>query len=148
MERYGGEPFPEGDILDTEGRVIGRHRGAVRYTLGQRKGLGVSALSRLYVCGKSMEENTVTLGPESALFSREALVRDVNWISGRAPEGSIRCEAKARYRQQAMPATAEPLEDGSVLLTFDEPVRAITPGQAAVFYRGEEVLGGGVIQRK
>ena len=147
LERYTGRSYPPGDILDREGRVLGRHRGAVRYTLGQRKGLGVSAPEPLYVCGKSMADNTVTLGPEAALYSRALLAEDWVWGAIPAPAEPLRVAAKVRYRQAEQPATAERLEDGAVRLTFDEPQRAITTGQAVVLYQGDTVLGGGTITK-
>ena len=127
--------------------MLGRHKGAVRYTLGQRKGLGVSGPEPLYVCGKSMADNTVTVGPESALYGRELLAED--WVWGAVPglTGPTRVTAKVRYRQVEKAATAETAENGAVRLTFDEPQRAITTGQAVVLYRGDTVLGGGTITK-
>ncbi|MBR1689986.1 MAG: tRNA 2-thiouridine(34) synthase MnmA [Oscillibacter sp.] len=145
LARYTGRAACPGDILDREGRVLGRHRGAECYTLGQRKGLGVSAAEPLYVCGKSMADNTVTLGPESALYGRTLLAGDWVWGAIGAPREPLRVWAKVRYRQTERPALAEPLPDGTVRLTFDEPQRAITTGQAVVLYRGDTVLGGGTI---
>ena len=147
LERYTGRTYPPGDILDRQGRVLGRHRGAVRYTLGQRKGLGVSAPEPLYVCGKSMADNTVTLGPESALYSRVLLAEDWVWGAIPALTEPLRVTAKVRYRQVEKAAVAEPAENGAVRLTFDEPQRAITTGQAVVLYRGNAVLGGGTITK-
>lgn len=145
LERFTGVPSRPGDILDTEGRVLGRHRGAICYTLGQRKGLGVSAATPLYVCGKSMERNTVTLGPEELLFQRELIAGDFNWAAVSGAGSGIRCKAKVRYRQQEQWATVEALPDGRVRVTFDAPQRAITSGQAVVLYDGDRVLGGGTI---
>ena len=147
LERYTGIQDPPGDILDRAGHVLGRHKGAVRYTLGQRKGLGVSGPEPLYVCGKSMADNTVTVGPESALYGRELLAED--WVWGAVPglTGPTRVTAKVRYRQVEKAATAETAENGAVRLTFDEPQRAITTGQAVVLYRGDTVLGGGTITK-
>lgn len=145
LERYTGTPDQPGAILDLSGRVIGQHRGAVRYTLGQRKGLGVSAPEPLYVCGKNMEENTVTLGPEAALFRRSLIAKDMVWGAAASLAGPLRVKAKVRYRQQEQSATAEPMDGGRVRVTFDVPQRAITPGQIAVLYDGDTVLGGGVI---
>lgn len=147
LERYTGKEFPPGDILDREGHVLGRHKGAVRYTLGQRKGLGVSGAEPLYVCGKSMADNTVTLGPESALYSRALLAEDWVWGAVPALTGPLRVKAKVRYRQEEKAAVAEPAENGAVRLTFDEPQRAITAGQAVVLYQGDTVLGGGTITK-
>ena len=147
LERYTQKPLPPGDIVDRSGAVLGRHRGAARYTLGQRKGLGVAAGSPLYVCGKSMADNTVTLGPEDFLYSTALLAGD--WVWGAIPSltGPLRVQAKVRYRQADQWATAAPAEDGQVLLTFDRPQRAVTPGQAVVLYREGTVLGGGTILR-
>jgi tRNA-specific 2-thiouridylase len=145
LERYTGQVCQGGDIVDLDGRVLGRHRGAIRYTLGQRKGLGISAEEPLYVCGKSMADNTVTVGPESALY-RATLLSD-DWVWGAIPALTepTRVFAKVRYRQAECPATAYPAEDGKVRLVFDAPQRAITTGQAVVLYRGDAVLGGGTI---
>ena len=139
------EPCPAGDFLDREGRVVGRHRGAVRYTLGQRKGLGLSMGEPVYVCGKDMAAGTVTVGPESALYAREVLVEDPNWIALEGLSGPLRVEAKVRSRQREQPARITPEADGRVRIVFDQPQRAVTPGQSAVFYDGDLVLGGGVI---
>ena len=144
IERYTGKSYPEGDYLDTAGNVIGRHKGAIRYTIGQRKGLGYAAGHPVYVCSKCMENNTVTLGKEENLFSRELKASEVNWVSVPMPDGPIRCKAKTRYRQPEQPATAYPEGDG-VRIVFDRPQRAITVGQSVVMYDGDLVLGGGVI---
>ena len=146
LERYTGKHYPPGNILDQDGHVLGRHRGAVRYTLGQRKGLGISSPEPLYVCGKSMEENTVTVGPEAALYRRELLAEEWVWGAVPALTGPARVTAKVRYRQTERAATAEPV-GGAVRLLFDEPQRAITTGQAVVLYRGDTVLGGGTIAK-
>lgn len=144
LERYTGQVCPPGDILDEAGRVLGRHRGAVRYTLGQRRGLGLAAEQPLYVCGKSMADNTVTVGPERALYARGLAAADWNWIVP-PPEGAFRAWGKVRYRQTEQPCTVLAAPDGAVHLTFDTPQRAITVGQAAVLYDGDTVLGGGTI---
>lgn len=144
IELHTGKPTPEGDYLDTEGHVIGRHKGIIRYTLGQHKGLGIPSNEKLYVCRIDPEHNTVTLGPDEALYSRAATVSDANWISGETPSAPFRCKAKVRYRQKEQWATVTPTENGFTLY-FDEAQRAITPGQAAVLYDGDIVLGGGVI---
>lgn len=144
LERYTGRACPPGDILDLEGRVIGRHKGAVRYTAGQRKGLGIAADRPVYVCGKSMADNTVTVGPEAALYARSLLAGDWEWGASPLP-GPREVLAKVRYRQVEQPALAEPLPDGQVRITFRQPQRAVTAGQAAVLYDGDTVLGGGTI---
>ncbi len=145
LERHTGKTYPPGDFIDREGRVLGRHRGAVRYTVGQRKGLGVSADSRLYVLDKDMEKNTVTLGPEGALYAPALLAGDMNWIAFEGLTGPLRCTAQTRYHQPDRPVTVTSLENGQVRVDFDTLQRAVTPGQAVVFYEGDLVLGGGTI---
>ena len=145
MEQYTGKHYPAGDFLDTEGNVVGRHRGAVRYTVGQRKGLGLAMGTPVYVCGKDMEKNTVSVGPESALFSQSVTVDEMNWISIPELTAPMRVRAKLRYRQVEQPTLATPLADGRIRLDFDEPQRAPAVGQAAVLYDGDVVVGGGTI---
>lgn len=141
-ERTGRRPEP-GDFLDLNGKVLGRHRGVVHYTVGQRRGLGLSAEQPLYVVSVDAAANTVTVGPKEALFRRRAFVEDFHWSAGEAPAGAIRCAAKIRYRHPEQPCLLTPLPDGGARLDFDEPQRAITPGQSAVVYNGDTVLGGG-----
>lgn len=139
------KPQP-GPFLDLEGKVIGQHKGIIYYTLGQHKKLGLNQPDYpLYVVKIDPAKNAVIVGPSEALFSREAKVRDANWISGEVPEGPVRCQVKVRYRQEAQPATVTPTGQDTFTVQFDEPQRAITPGQAAVLYDGEVVLGGGTI---
>lgn len=145
LERYNGQKYEPGPIVDLQGKVLGTHRGAIRYTLGQRKGLGVSAAEPLYVCGKSMTENTVTVAPESALFRRSLVAEDLNWGAIPGLEGPTGVMAKVRYRHTEQPAVAEMLPDGRMKVTFDQPQRAITTGQALVLYQGETVLAAGTI---
>ena len=146
LERYTGQVCPPGDILSQEGTVLGRHKGALRYTIGQRKGLGLASDRPLYVCGKSMADNTITVGPDEALYTDSLLADD--WVWGPIPALTepVRVKAKVRYRQMEQWATAVPAEGGAVRVTFDEPQRAITPGQAVVLYDGDTVLGGGTIR--
>ena len=146
LERRTGSRDPEGEILDPEGRVIGHHRGACRYTIGQRHGLGVAAKQPLYVVSKDMEKHTVTVGPESALFSSELNASNFNWLSIPEPKHPLRVTAMTRYRQRVNPATVQALEGARVKLVFDQSQRAITPGQAVVLYDGDLVLGGGTIE--
>ena len=146
LERLCGVTCPEGDFIDESGRKIGRHRGIVRYTVGQHKGLGGNFPERMYVLRVDPAANTVTLGTEQMLYSREFTADAFNWISGEPPKKSIRCLAKVRYRQPEQPASAEVLPDGRVKVIFDGPQRAVTPGQSAVLYSGDEVLGGGIIE--
>ena len=144
LERYTGKTYPAGDIVDMDGNVVGRHRGAAGLTLGQRRGVGVSSSGRIYVCAKCMDTNTVTVGPEEALYSRGCAARDWNWLIT-APTAPFEALAKTRYRQREQPVTVCP-EDGGVRLEFSQPQRAVTPGQSAVVYdRDGAVLGGGVI---
>ena len=131
--------------MDKIGKVLGRHDGIVGYTVGQRKGLGVSGGRRLYVISKDAEKNTVLLGDDEELFSMSLLASRVNWISG-APAGAVRCTAKTRYSQKECACAVTPDADGTVRVVFEVPQRAITVGQAVVFYDGVTVLGGGTIE--
>ena len=144
MERYTGKAYPAGDIVDMDGRVVGRHRGAAGLTIGQRRGVGVSSSGRIYVCGKCMADNTVTVGPEEALYSTGCTAEDWNWLIP-PPDGPFEALAKTRYRQTEQPVTVLP-EGDRVRLAFARPQRAVTPGQAAVVYdENGVVLGGGTI---
>ena len=146
IERYTGKKPQPGNFVDADGNVLGQHKGIIHYTIGQHRGLGLGQNERAYVCKICPADNTVVLGPSEALFRRDAAAADVNWISGQAPDGPIRCCAKVRDRQTEQPATVTPRPDGGADILFDEPQRAITPGQAAVFYDGDVVLGGGVLE--
>lgn len=145
MERFTGRQYPGGDYLDQTGRAVGRHRGAVCYTIGQRKGLNLAMGAPVYVCAKDMAANTVTVGPNEALFRTSLIARDVNFLPFPALTGPIQVMAKARYRMTEQSATVTPLEDGTVRVDFAQPQRALTPGQAVVFYQEELLLGGGTI---
>ena len=146
LEGYTGEKGIPGNFLDENGKVVGTHRGAAAYTLGQRKGLGLAMGTPVYVCGKDMAANTVTVGPNEALFRRELVAEDLNCMAVDGITEPLRCKAKARSRMTEQAATVYPMEDGKVRVVFDEPQRAITPGQAIVFYDGDYVLGGGTIK--
>lgn len=146
MEQYTGKNYPAGDFINQDGRVIGHHRGAVRYTLGQRKGLGLAMGKPVYVCGKNMKSNTVTVGDEKTLYASGLLADDMNWIAFAELDAPLRVKAKTRYRQAEQWATVYPSGGGSVRVQFDEPQRAITPGQALVLYDDDLVLGGGTIR--
>ena len=146
IRRYTGKDYPEGDFLLADGRVVGRHRGIVHYTVGQRRGLGVSWTEPLYVVKKDLAANTIILGPETALYVREFDAADFNWIAGEPPAAPIRCMAVTRYHQKESPATVTPTGERTVRIAFDEPHRAVTAGQAAVLYDGDVVLGGGTIR--
>ena len=144
MERHTGKVYPEGDIIDQEGKVVGRHRGAAGLTIGQRRGVGVSSSGRIYVCAKCMETNTVTVGPEEALYCAGCVAAGWNWLVDLPPE-SFHALAKTRYRQAEQPVTVYP-EGNRVRLEFRQRQRAVTPGQAAVVYdETGTVLGGGTI---
>lgn len=147
LEQRTGKTYPPGDFLDLDGNVVGRHRGVVRYTIGQRRGLGLPMGERVYVCAKDLVKNTVTIGPESALYSSGLIAGDVNWIAFDALAAPLRVTVQTRYRQQDRPAAVTPQADGTVQVDFYQPQRAVTPGQAAVFYDGDTVLGGGTILR-
>lgn len=146
IESDTGKRCPEGVFQTTSGEVLGRHRGIIRYTIGQRKGLGISSRRPLYVCGIQAEDHTVVVGNWEELFSRTVILSDVHWICGKTPDFPLRCFAKIRSRQQEQPVTVYPQGAGGVRIVFDRPQRAVTPGQAAVLYDGETVLGGGEIQ--
>ena len=140
----GREPKP-GDFVDLQGHVLGRHRGITRYTIGQRKGLGLSFGQPMYVTKIDPALNQVTLGPEGSQYAPGLLASDVNWIAFDQPTEPFDAQVKVRYRAGAAPARVFPLEDGKVRVEFMEPQRSITPGQAAVFYLGDVVAGGGTI---
>lgn len=145
VELHSGKKSLSGNFTDTGGNVLGTHGGIIHYTVGQHKGLGIQLPGKRYVCRICPESNTVVLGTYDELFSDTASVSDFNWISGEAPDGEIRCKVKVRYRQPEKWATVTPVGEKAVFLRFDEPQPAITPGQAAVLYDGNLVLGGGVI---
>ena len=145
IERFTGQAYPEGDFLDEQGRMLGRHRGIIRYTVGQRKGLGLSFPEPMYVKAIDPARNAVVLAPERSLYRAELTARDVNLIALDAIERPMRVQAKVRYSQKAQWATAEQRGE-KLYLRFDEPQRAITKGQAVVLYDGEIVVGGGTIE--
>jgi len=151
IEAYLGErgeamPEEEGDLVTTSGEVIGRHRGVHHYTVGQRKGLGIAVGRPLYVVELDHAANRVVVGEDAELRSESCEVRDVNWISFAALEAPVRATVKIRHRHEPAAATIEPIDATSARVKFDVAQRAITPGQAAVFYSGEVVLGGGWIR--
>ena len=145
LQRYTGKTYPEGDFLNLQGQVIGHHRGAACYTLGQRKGLGLAMGAPVYVCAKDMQRNTVTVGPGEALFSPALRAGDWNWYPFPTLTAPIRVTVKTRHSQLEQAATVYPEENGFARVEFDVPQRAITPGQAVVLYDGDMVVGGGTI---
>ncbi len=146
LQRQGLTLTP-GDFLDEAGRVLGQHRGLPCYTIGQGKGLGVAIGRHVYVLEKDRDRNAIVLGDDAALYASSLLASHVNWISGQIPAAPVRCAAKTRYSQVETPCTAYPLPDGGLRVVFDQPQRAITAGQAVVLYDGDEVLGGGTIEK-
>ena len=146
MEEFTGKHYPAGDFLDVSGKKVGTHSGAVRYTIGQRKGLGLAMGAPVYVCAKDMQANTVTVGPEELLFDRIVYADEVNWIAIPALTEPLRVTARTRYHQTEQPATVYPAGEDGFRLEFDEPQRAPTAGQAVVLYQGDVVLGGGTIK--
>ncbi len=145
IARFTGHDCSAGDFVDEEGHVLGRHKGIVHYTVGQRKGLGIAADAPLYVKQIDAASNRVVLSGNESLFSRELTANDFNWIAYDVPPRELRASARVRYHQREQAATVTVLGDGRVHLVFDEPQRAITPGQAVVLYDGDTVLGGGSI---
>lgn len=143
LESTGGEAAP-GDFTDREGNFLGRHRGLLRYTVGQHKKLGLSTPEPLYVTALVPEENRVILGRSEELFSREVFLPHLHWISSDPPPACFSCRVKIRYRQAEQPAKVY-VSGESARLLFCEPQRAVTPGQSAVLYDGDTVLGGGII---
>ena len=147
MENYTGKSYPEGDILDTGGKTIGRHRGIVRYTLGQRRGLGVAVNTPVYVTAKDMAANTITLGEESYLYSKYLFARNINLIACDSIDKPLCCNVRTRYLQQEKPAVVEQTGPDEFRVDFNDQngQRAVTPGQAVVLYDGDVVIGGGTI---
>lgn len=145
LKRFSGKEYEPGDFIDRFGKVLGNHKGIVAYTIGQRKGLGIASDRPLYVCGIDVDSNRVVLGNNEDLFSKQVDVCDINWISGTAPEKPIKCKVKIRYRMEEQPAVLYPGDNNTAYVEFVEPQRAKTAGQAAVFYDGDVVLGGGII---
>ena len=145
LQRYTGKRYPAGNYLDQSGKIVGTHKGAVAYTLGQRKGLNLAMGAPVYVCAKDMVKNTVTVGPNEALYHRELLANDWNWIAIEKLTKPTPVYAKARSRMAEQPATVYPEADGFARVVFDKPQRALTPGQAVVLYSGDTIIGGGTI---
>jgi len=146
VEEIGAGGMPaEGEIVDREGTVLGRHAGVHRFTVGQRRGLGVGGRRRLYVSAVDAMRNRIVVGDVDELFCESARIEDVSWVSGRLPPSPLRALVRVRYRHAGAHARIEIQPDGPLRAHFDAPVRAVAPGQAAVFYDGEAVLGGGWI---
>lgn len=146
LQRHAPEILQPGEIVRRSGQVIGRHSGLPNYTIGQRKGLGIASAVPLYVIAKDAVTNRLIVGDADELGSRSLLAGNLHWTSGIAPQTPFRAEVKSRYTAQAAPAVVTPLSAGrQAAVVFDTPQRDLTPGQAAVFYQDEVVLGGGAI---
>lgn len=145
LQRHASEMLQPGKIVTRAGQALGEHTGLANYTIGQRKGLGVASPIPLYVLGKDAITNTLVVGTQEELGSAELTARDVNWLSGTAPDGSFRAEVKIRYTAREAWATVTPLDGGRAQVRFDAPQRDITAGQAAVFFQEDVMLGGGII---
>jgi tRNA-specific 2-thiouridylase len=147
LETEGRASPPAGEIVSTRGEVLGSHKGLHHYTVGQRRGLGIAHNRPLYVVAIDAARNRVIVGEDHELLAREFTAAGVNWVAFAEPREAVRAEVRVRYRHEEAPATIEMIGERRARIRFDEPQRAITPGQATVFYRGEEVLGGGWIVR-
>lgn len=148
LEKEAGERLPgAGFFVDKEGKKLGQHKGITHYTIGQRRGLGLAAGHRIFVTGLKPETNEVVLGEHEELFSTELICNHINWMALEGIEAPYRCMAKIRYAHKGTSCILEPIGTDRVKVTFEEPVRAITPGQAVVFYEKDYVLGGGSILR-
>jgi tRNA-specific 2-thiouridylase len=146
IEKYTGISFPIGDFVDTNGKKLGEHKGIIKYTVGQRKGLGIALGKPAFVCAKNVDSNTVVLGENEDLFSMELVADNVNLIPFDKIDEPIRVGAKIRYNQKEQPALVESIGEGAVRVAFDEPQRAVSKGQSVVFYSGNSVVGGGIIR--
>ncbi|MCL1788326.1 MAG: tRNA 2-thiouridine(34) synthase MnmA [Defluviitaleaceae bacterium] len=145
IERHTGKKIPPGKFVSPDGKVLGEHKGIIHYTIGQRKGLGISAPHPLFVLSMNIEDNTVTLGTNEELFGRALEAYDINLIPVDRLDGPMRVQAKIRYSHAAQPATVWQVGEDRIRVAFDAPQRAITPGQAVVMYDGDVVVGGGTI---
>lgn len=145
IEKYDDFKSFSGDYVDINGNVLGKHKGVIHYTLGQRKGLGIALGKPQFVIDKNPVTNRVILGDEEHLFKTNVEVKNVNFIPFDTLDSEMRVTAKLRYRHNAASATIKPMENGNVMIIFDEPQRAASPGQSAVFYDGDTVVGGGII---
>jgi tRNA-specific 2-thiouridylase len=148
LKRQSINGFQPGPILDQQGQEIGQHAGLPLYTIGQRKGLGISADQPLFVLQKDNHRNAIIVGPRKALEQYEFYVRDLNWISGTAVSASQLVEIKIRYKAKAVPGYVSRILNNGAIIKLTKPVRGVTPGQGAVFYNGDVCLGGGIITEK
>lgn len=141
------DAFKPGPIVDLDGRVLGEHRGIAHFTVGQRRGLRLSSPRPLYVVSIDPANQAVIVGPDEALWRSQFVAGEVNWVSGERLEKRIETRARIRYKHEEARATVDPFRPDKVLVTFSRPQRAVTPGQSVVFYQGDEVLGGGIIDQ-
>jgi len=146
LQRNAAEMLKPGELVTRAGASLGQHTGLANYTIGQRKGLGVASAVPLYVLGKNAENNTVIVGTKEELGSSELIACDVKWLSGEIPTEPFRAEVKIRYTAKEAGALVTPMEGEQVQVQFDAPQRDITAGQAAVFFQGDLMIGGGIIQ--
>lgn len=147
IERAAPGKIRPGAYLSVDGREIGTHQGVTRYTIGQRRGIGIGFGKPMYVVAKDARTNTVTLGENDDLLSGGLIAGEVNFIATDPPAEPVKVKAKIRYNQKEQPALVHAVDDGSVLVTFDKPQRAVAPGQSVVFYQDDLVIGGGIIVR-
>lgn len=145
IEKFTGKTFSPGEFVGTDGKIWGKHNGIIGYTVGQRKGLGISAPAPLFVIRKSVEENRVYLGSNEELFSKQVKARNINLIAVERLDSPLRITAKTRYSQKETAATLIQTGETTAVIEFDEAQRAATPGQSVVFYDGDTVVGGGII---
>lgn len=146
IKKYTGITLECGNVTDRYGKILGTHGGIINYTIGQRRGLGISSSASLYVTGKDAGNNIVTVGTEEDLYSAGLIAKDINWIISEKPENGLKLKAKTRYRQMEQPCEVFQTGDGKIRVEFGEKQRAVTPGQSVVFYDGDTVAGGGVIE--
>ncbi len=145
IENYCGKKFPEGNFVDRSGKIIARHKGIIGYTVGQRKGLGIASTEPYFVLEKNVEKNEVIIGRAEEQYKKSILVGDMNWIAFEKLTSPIKTTVKIRYRHKEVPAIVSQFDDEKYLVEFEEPQRAPAKGQAAVFYDGDYVIGGGKI---
>ncbi len=145
LREYNSKAYNPGPILDQNGRHLGQHNGLSFYTIGQRKGLGISAPEPLFVLSKDIHQNALIVAPRDQLGQKDLIVKEANWVAGNIPAISFRAQIKIRYKAKPLYATMTIIEDNQVHVRFDEPAIGVTPGQGAVFYDGDSCLGGGII---
>lgn len=145
LQRHVPEVAQHGEIVDLNGKVVGQHNGLAFYTIGQRKGLGIAAPEPLFVLEKDLVHNRLVVGRRDELGGESLTAGPVNWISGKIPETSFKADVKIRYKAEPKPAMVSPTADGKVRIQFEQPLRDITPGQMAVMYNGDQVIGSGII---